>query len=144
VIGDIHGAFKALKQVITRAHLKPEDELIFLGDYVDGWSESPAVIDYLIALNKTYKCRFLRGNHDMLFDDYLSHSKENKLWLSHGGTSTVQAYAKISSDKIEAHHNFLKRLENYFVDEQNRLFLHAGFSKLSGPKNEYYDYVFYW
>lgn len=144
VIGDIHGAFKALKQVIARAHLNPEDKLIFLGDYVDGWSESPAVIDYLIALNKTYKCRFLRGNHDALFDDYLSHLEDNELWLKHGGVSTVQAYAKTSSDKIEAHHNFLKHLENYFVDDQNRLFLHAGFSKLSGPQNEYHDYVFYW
>lgn len=46
VIGDIHGGFKALKQVLERALVSTSDTLIFLGDYVDGWSESPEVIDF--------------------------------------------------------------------------------------------------
>jgi serine/threonine protein phosphatase 1 len=40
VIGDIHGALKALKQIIVRLNPQQDDKLIFLGDYVDGWSES--------------------------------------------------------------------------------------------------------
>ena len=39
VIGDIHGAQKALEQAIKRAALQKDDKLIFLGDYVDGWSQ---------------------------------------------------------------------------------------------------------
>ena len=48
VIGDIHGGLRALHQIFERAQITTEDHLIFLGDYVDGWSESPAVLDFLI------------------------------------------------------------------------------------------------
>jgi serine/threonine protein phosphatase 1 len=48
VIGDIHGAFKALQQIIEKAAVKETDQLIFLGDFVDGWSQSFEVIQYLI------------------------------------------------------------------------------------------------
>jgi serine/threonine protein phosphatase 1 len=40
VIGDIHSGLKAVEQVLKRAEITPEDRLIFLGDYVDGWSEA--------------------------------------------------------------------------------------------------------
>ena len=50
VIGDIHGGLKALIQVLQKAAIQPDDILIFLGDYVDGWSESPGVLDFLIVL----------------------------------------------------------------------------------------------
>ncbi|MEP0480335.1 MAG: metallophosphoesterase, partial [Nonlabens sp.] len=51
-IGDIHGGYKALLQLIERIGLKDDDQLIFLGDYVDGWSESFEVIDFLISLSR--------------------------------------------------------------------------------------------
>ena len=66
VIGDIHGGLKALQQVLEKAAVTHQDTLIFLGDYVDGWSESPAVIDFFIAISQTHNCIFLRGNHDEL------------------------------------------------------------------------------
>ena len=53
VIGDIHGGLRALHQIFERAKVSKEDTLIFLGDYVDGWSESPQVIDFLLEINKT-------------------------------------------------------------------------------------------
>jgi serine/threonine protein phosphatase 1 len=59
VIGDIHGGLRALHQIMERAKVT-EDSLIFL-DYVDGWSQSPQVLDYLIELNTTNNCVFIRG-----------------------------------------------------------------------------------
>ena len=54
VVGDIHGGLKALLQLLERAGITPEDKIIFLGDYVDGWSDSANVVSYLINLqNKT-------------------------------------------------------------------------------------------
>ena len=47
VIGDIHAAKKALVQVLKRADLQADDELIFLGDYVDAWSEAVETVDFL-------------------------------------------------------------------------------------------------
>ena len=51
VIGDIHGGLRALHQVLERSQVTREDTLIFLGDFVDGWSESPQVLDFLIELD---------------------------------------------------------------------------------------------
>jgi serine/threonine protein phosphatase 1 len=47
---------------MERAKVTKEDTLIFLGDY--GWFQSPQVLDYLIELNTTNNCVFIRGNHD--------------------------------------------------------------------------------
>ena len=66
VIGDIHSGLKALEQVLHRAAVSKEDKLIFLGDYVDGWSQALETVDFLIELEKTHNCIYLRGNHDEL------------------------------------------------------------------------------
>ena len=51
VIGDIHGGLTALKQVMERAAVSNEDKLVFLGDLVDGWSESAQVVDFVLELS---------------------------------------------------------------------------------------------
>jgi serine/threonine protein phosphatase 1 len=96
VIGDIHGGLRALRQVLARAEVTSADLLVFLGDYVDGWSESPAVLDFLQALQQQQRCIFLRGNHDMLLLDWLRNGIENPNWLKHGGRSTLLAYQQLS------------------------------------------------
>ncbi len=144
VIGDIHGGLRALVQVLDRANVSADDTLIFLGDYVDGWSESPAVIDFLIELSTTQKCIFIRGNHDELLLQWLDKSKDNTEWYNHGGEATVIAYTKVSSTVKKRHVEFLKNLQNYYLDEQNRLFVHAGFTNLHGVEYEYYQRLFYW
>ena len=55
VIGDIHGSLKALQQIIEKAAVNETDQLIFLGDFVDGWSQSFEVIQFLIELEKKDK-----------------------------------------------------------------------------------------
>lgn len=52
VFGDIHGGLRALEQLIEKVGITPTDKLIFLGDYVDGWSESAQTVEYLIQLSK--------------------------------------------------------------------------------------------
>jgi len=144
VIGDIHGGLKAINQVFERAKVTTDDRLIFLGDYVDGWSESPQVLDFLIELNKKNRCVFIRGNHDDLLLNWLSESRDNLEWYKHGGESTVLAYANISVVKKQIHIEFLKSLQNYYLDEQNRLFIHAGFTNINGIRYEFFPKLFYW
>ena len=144
VIGDIHGGLRALHQIMERAKITQDDTLIFLGDYVDGWSQSPQVIDYLIELKTTHNCICVLGNHDKLLLEWLDKSTDNPLWYKHGGESTVLAYAKVSSETIKKHIEFLQSLENYYLDEQNRLFIHAGFTNMSGVTFEYFPKLFYW
>jgi len=55
VIGDIHGAYAALLEVLERAQVTSDDLLIFLGDYADRGKHTPEVLDELIALQQTTK-----------------------------------------------------------------------------------------
>lgn len=144
VIGDIHGGLKAILEIIEKVNPDENDQFIFLGDYVDGWSESPETLDYLINFKTKFKCVFIKGNHDDLLLNYLKTGQFNKEWLIHGGQSTIDAYQNISSEKIKIHIKFLESLENYYIDEYNRLFIHAGFTNLKGVKHEYFNEMFYW
>ena len=147
VIGDIHGGLKALVQVLERANISKNDTLIFLGDFVDCWSESPAVLDFLITLEKTHNCIFIKGNHDDLLLQWLTGKKvdfNEQLWFQHGGKATVMAYEKITPAEKEAHITFLQSLQNYHLDLQNRLFVHAGFTNVKGVEHEYFKPFFYW
>lgn len=147
VIGDIHGGLKAVIQVLERAKVSPNDTLIFLGDYVDGWSESPEVLDFLIALSKHQNCIFIKGNHDELVLDWLENRHENlneKMWFKHGGKATVDAYSTVSDDVKQQHIFFLQSLQNYYLDAQNRLFVHAGFTNMNGVLFEFFPRLLYW
>ncbi len=145
VIGDIHGGYKALIQVLERAKVTTKDTFIFLGDYVDGWSESVVLIDFLIEWSKTHHCIFLRGNHEEMLLRWLKKEEDNEIWRFHGGQSTVDAYEKITdSTKINSHIAFLTNLKEYHLDNQNRLFVHAGFTNIKGIEYEYFRPMFWW
>lgn len=144
VIGDIHGGLKALVQLLKKLDITPDDELIFLGDYVDGWSDSANVVSYLIELAKQNTCIFLRGNHDDLVHRWLKTGELNEQWLQHGGQSSIDAYRNFSEEQIEEHITFYEQMFNYYIDKENRLFVHAGFTNLHGPEQEYHKTAFYW
>lgn len=143
-IGDIHGGLKALIQLLDRLDLTPEDKLIFLGDYVDGWSDSANVVSYLIELAKQNSCIFIRGNHDDLAQKWLETGKFDDKWLQHGGQSTIDAYRNFSKAEIAEHLQFYNQMFNYHIDNQERLFVHAGFTNLHGPEYEYHETGYYW
>ncbi|HLU50641.1 MAG TPA: metallophosphoesterase family protein [Flavobacteriaceae bacterium] len=144
VIGDIHGGLKALQQVLQRAEVTPEDTLIFLGDYVDGWSDSYQTVCFLIQLNQTHRCIFLRGNHDDLCYGWLKNNLVSEEWLVHGGKSTIRSFEKAGIDGKKAILLFFENLKNYYIDSHNRLFVHAGFQSHHGPEKEHLTLSFYW
>ena len=144
VIGDIHGALKALKEILKKAEVQPEDQLIFLGDYVDAWSDSANTLDYLIHLKTTHKCIFLKGNHDDLLLDWFRTQNVNEKWLFHGGKSTLEAYENRDEIAQHIHRQFIEAMPTYHIDRQNRLYVHAGFANIHGPDYEFYENTVYW
>lgn len=144
VVGDIHGGLRALQQVLERMELRSNDRFIFVGDYVDGWSENAETIAFLMDFSESYECIFIRGNHDELLYTYLKEKNNNPMWLNHGGLSSQKSYAKLSEAEIEKHITFLEHLRNYYVDSDNRLYVHAGFTNLHGPEHEYFPNTVYW
>ena len=143
-IGDIHGGLKALIQLLERVSLTSKDRLIFLGDYVDGWSDSAKTVSYLIELAKQNSCIFIRGNHDDLVHTWLKYGEQNEKWLEHGGQSSIDAYRNFSEKEKKEHIWFFEEMFNFYKDEKGHLFVHAGFTNLHGPDYEYHDTGFYW
>ncbi|MDC6365295.1 MULTISPECIES: metallophosphoesterase [Flavobacteriaceae] len=144
VIGDIHSGLRALEQLMLRANVTQMDHLIFLGDYVDAWSTAVETVDFLINLKKEYNCTFIRGNHDELCKEWLLTKKENPQWLAHGGIATRDSYLSAGRENWDSHLEFYNQLQNHFLDESNRLYLHAGYTNLKGIEHEYFDQLFYW
>ena len=142
-IGDIHGGLKALLQVLNKLELKDGDTLIFMGDYVDGWSESAQVVQFLIELSTKFNCIFIKGNHDVWCEDWLKKGDVNPSWYMHGGKETMESYEGFSSEEIKQHLHFFENLPLYHIDAQNRLFLHAGFTSLHGVEKEKFQELFY-
>ena len=144
VIGDIHGGLKALVQVLERAKVTTNDTLIFLGDYVDGWSESAQVITYIMQIAEEQTCIFIKGNHDVLCEEWLRSGKQNTDWLKHGGIATIESYVGVNEATKLADVTFLEQMKLYYVDTKNRLFIHAGFASMNGPEQEYYSTSYKW
>ena len=74
VMSDIHGRVDLLREVVENCvHFDKEDQLILLGDYVDGdeYSNSYETLQYIYNLQKKYPRQVivLKGNHD----EWLSH-----------------------------------------------------------------------
>ena len=144
VLGDLHGGLKALIQLLEKIDLSTSDELIFLGDYVDGWSDSANTVSYLIELAKQNSCIFIRGNHDDLAHKWLKTGEMNEKWLEHGGQSSLNAYRNFTEEDKKKHKKFFSEMVNYYQDQDDRLFVHAGFTNLHGPEFEYHETAFYW
>ncbi len=92
-IGDIHGCLAPLKELMAQIAPKPEDEVVFLGDYIDRGPDSKGVLDYLVANHKP-NWHYLRGNHEQMLLEWLG--TPNPLaaanWLLNGGHQTLQSY----------------------------------------------------
>jgi len=144
VIGDIHGALKALIQFLEKARWTKDDTLIFLGDYVDGWSDSANVISFVMSLAERQRCVFIKGNHDEWCEEWLRTRIADSKWLIHGGQSTVESYDRVDADERTKHLNFLEQMKYYEIDELNRLFIHACFTSMHGPQQEFYSSNFSW
>lgn len=152
VIGDIHGGFKALKQLLELSNFDyTHDKLISLGDLADGWSETHLIIE---ELKKVKNLILIRGNHDewalkalttMYYDDlkinddieianilkkwytptFFKLFGEGGSWYSHGGEGTDSSY-KSNRHLLINHLKFLSLGIPYYIDEENRLYSHAG------------------
>jgi hypothetical protein len=133
VLGDIHGR-SIWRDIILKEN--DADKIIFLGDYVSTnnpyitsevqISELTKILTYK-DINKD-KVILLRGNHDMCFLNYLRTGQQNLLW-NHGGRETYESYYNNCDGDIEKfpveHLLFFKNQFNYYVDEDNRCFVHV-------------------
>jgi len=122
VISDIHGCYFTLRELLNKIGLSKEDEIYFLGDYIDRGPNSKEVIDYLIELKKSgYNLHTLKGNHEeMVFD-----SIELEEWTE-GAAETLNSFGIKHFNQLDKKYvNWLTRLKPY-LENGNHIFVHAG------------------
>jgi serine/threonine protein phosphatase 1 len=121
VLGDIHGAYRALRQCLERARFDYDrDHLIFLGDVCDGWPETRESVDELMRI-RHLTC--LLGNHDQLTLPWMKKGEIISSWLNQGGEATMESYKQGVPD---SHINFLENALPWLISD-DRCFVHAGF-----------------
>jgi serine/threonine protein phosphatase 1 len=149
VIPDIHGCPDTLKALIEE-QIKPtlNDELYFLGDYIDRGPGSKEVIDYIRKLKKDgYSVTTLKGNHeDFLLELYDAEmnsksawynvfgNQKRKQWFRIGGKECLKSFNVNSVKEIPVEYiEWLQGLE-YYARLDEFVLVHAGLNfKHSDP-----------
>ncbi|PLY02925.1 MAG: serine/threonine protein phosphatase [Desulfuromonas sp.] len=127
-IGDIHGCFDLLQKLLTDVAPGPEDQLVFLGDYIDRGPASRQVIECLLDLQRQFpETVFLRGNHEQMLLDFLA-GDDHLMFLLNGGNATLESYQSTDNSKPVIppdHLSFFNNLKNSYI-HGDYIFVHAG------------------
>lgn len=123
-MGDLHGAYKAFKDILLKSNFDYEnDHLYFLGDLADGWGEFHYCLDEILKM-KNFKG--VLGNHDVYLKKYIEKGYISKNWMKFGGIKTVSI--------IKDNPNIANKLKVYFDKCElyqiynDKIFLHGGFN----------------
>ena len=148
VIGDIHGCSEELRYLVDALPVRPDDEIVFLGDYIDRGPNSSGVVSFLIELKVSLsdnKLVFLKGNHEDMLLSYLGLSGHHgNMFLLNGGRATAQSYGVTADDRPTnclqaaippAHLAFYQALESYYLTEPY-LCVHAGIHPLKSLQEQ--------
>jgi serine/threonine protein phosphatase 1 len=121
VIGDIHGAYKALLQVLDRAQFNPEkDQLICLGDVVDGYPQSWECIKFLSQVPNLI---LIMGNHDFWLMEYIATGMARPEWIMQGGQATLYS---IGTKALTPIVKLFEKARKAYVSDDNKVFVHGG------------------
>jgi serine/threonine protein phosphatase 1 len=158
-LGDVHGAYNALVQVLERCAFDYENDLLItIGDIVDGWGDSFKCVEHLLTIPNRID---IIGNHDAWFLTFIDTGIHETAWKM-GGLSTATSYANAagidfkvtegaegwitnlnSGDIPEEHKKFFKGQHKYYKDQDNNLFVHGGFNPYS-PIGKQLAYTLMW
>ncbi|MBW2280124.1 MAG: serine/threonine protein phosphatase [Deltaproteobacteria bacterium] len=135
-IGDIHGMRAELEELLEQLPLTDDDQLVFIGDYVDRGPDAKGVVDVLIELSHRHDCTFLIGNHEAMFLSFLGWDDPwyfgAEAFLQNGGDTTLQSYGYFEDCENFAlppdHDKFYRDLVPYHVKGEY-VFVHAGLSR---------------
>ncbi|MGE4579264.1 MAG: metallophosphoesterase family protein [Desulfuromonadales bacterium] len=137
-IGDIHGEREKLESLLAQIQLTQQDQLVFLGDYIDRGPDSKGVIDCLIQLGKDFpRTVFLRGNHEQMVLDILIGRPRGRtngafgwmVWLINGGKETLASYGVERAKEIpQSHIDFIEKTKRWHR-QNGFFFVHAGYDE---------------
>lgn len=128
VISDIHGCFKTLNALLfDKLKITRDDEIYFIGDYVDRGPNSKAVLDLLMDLEiEGYNVFFTRGNHEQMMLDSMKSLSDMELWVLNGCNETLNSFGVFDTIDIPIKYmNFINKMPNY-LELDDYILVHAG------------------
>lgn len=136
IIPDIHGCAKtAIVLLENMLKVTRDDELFFLGDYIDRGPGSKEIIDYLMDLQEGgWNIHCLKGNHEDYCvkaweadrERHLFKPKVQKSWENVGAKETYKSFGvKRPRDIPEKYIQWMRNLKYYYMLE-NYILVHAG------------------
>lgn len=135
VIADVHGCMLTLVALIKKIGLTTQDQVFFLGDYIDRGNDSAGVIDFILNLEDSgYKIFALKGNHEEMFLEAWQRYQERGMTLQ--AHQRFLEYVKYNHIENLLNENkkpqlrflsFMENLYHYFVLPDFYL-VHAGFN----------------
>lgn len=126
VIGDVHGCYYTLKELVDKIKNKyPNIKIFCVGDLVDRGNNSFEVIEFVVA----EKIQCVIGNHDFMFYSNMRdpYSLMAKSWNYNGAETTLASY----KDKLNQMDKHLDLIINspLFFNLDDCFISHAGISK---------------
>lgn len=144
--GDVHGNLIALQTLWQVIQPKADDQIYFLGDYVDRGLDSRGVLDFLITLQRKYpNLHCILGNHEeMLLRCYESADADLwSHWLRWGGVETLISYGLDTETLMVAQNDLERHTEALWTQlHANMPAAHAEFLYQLLPYVETPAYVF--
>lgn len=138
IIPDIHGCAKTVQTLLENILLATkDDQLYFLGDYIDRGPDGKGVIDYLMRLQQEgYQVHCLKGNHeDLCVKAYEADQKkkffggkhpEQKEWEAVGAKTTLESFGVKHPREIpKLYIDWMNQCLPY-VELENYILVHAG------------------
>lgn len=97
-IGDIHGNLKALDDLLGQVvpEVRPEDTLVFLGDYIDRGPDSKGCVQRILQLRRSSPVPVvtLMGNHEQWMLRSLNDPTRHSWLTAMDALETVQSYSE--------------------------------------------------
>ncbi|GAA4344704.1 metallophosphoesterase family protein [Flaviaesturariibacter amylovorans] len=126
VVGDIHGQYKALQQVLERSGFTAaRDTLICLGDLVD---RGPRPFECIFALHELPNLVCIRGNHDENFL-YFIRTGTDRFMGRNGVRATIDLWMTLApSDKVRVE-SFFGQQQPWYKNAGGQVFTHGGFDR---------------
>jgi serine/threonine protein phosphatase 1 len=138
VIGDVHGCNVSLLALFKKIDLKIDDELYFIGDYIDRGKDSKGVFDTIFTLlDAGQKVVCLQGNHEaMLLGALSSNQQYQHMWRNQGAKQTLKSFNIF--DMYDMPSNYLDFMEAMplVVEVDDYILVHGGLDfRQSDPLN---------
>lgn len=122
VISDLHGDDKAFYE-ISKHWNEEEEKLIFIGDLVSRGPNGLLLMKIAMNLVKEKKAIWIKGNHEVMLDEFLYEPQIYKSYLSDnvGGMQTIENFKlellnKYSEEELKETEDLVKLINKEYED----------------------------